>query len=248
METDVAKEVRRAVAHALRVPEDQIHCTLDGDVVAVTVTGTLRGQSARNATRRRQQALRSAKRVVNRRGLQLSVTFAVHDAVFVLEELVRTTTSFVLGQAPEAVHVGVKRTGSASVVVALAKVDDDSRMKLRHAITPLLRGAGLSLEAVSVVSPLREDISDARLLRAAKVLAPCKGADVALRLKQLDNVDIAADLVHRRLDALRQKGLLVYLGDHRFALTLKGLASVPVSTRRESSDVERVLALAKSQW
>lgn len=249
LETEITREVRHEVAHSLGVPEEHVHCTLDGDVVAVTITGKLHGRSARNAARRRQQALRTAKRVVTDRGFQLSVAFAVHDAVSVLEELVRTTTTFVLGHVPEAVHVSVRRTGKASVLVALAKVDDDAKTKLRQVIATLLRSAGLSLDGLSLVSPMREDISDARLLRATKVLAPCDGSAVARRLKEMDDIDIAADLVHRRLDILRQKGLLVYLGNRRFALTLRGLASVPVSTtRRDSSDIERVLALARSQW
>jgi preprotein translocase subunit SecD len=249
LETEVTGDVRRRVAHSLGVPEEQIHCTLDGNVVVVTVTGQLHGRSAKNATRRRQQAVRVAKRVTANRNLELSITFAMHDAVSTMEDLVRTTTAFVLGNAPEAVHINVGRTGKTSVLVAMARVDDDAKAQLTRVISPLLQSAGLSLDAVSLVSPMREDVSDARLLRAAKILAPCDGAAVARRLKQMDDIDIPADLVHRRLDVLRQKGLLVYLGDRRFALTLRGLAVVPIATnRRDSSDVERVLALAKSKW
>lgn len=241
--------MRREVARSLGVPEEYVHCTFDGDVVAVTVTGELRGRSARNATRRRQQALHAAKGIVTSRGLQLSIAFAVHDALSELEEQIRTTAAFVLGHTPEAVHIDVKRTGNASVLVALAKVDDDARATLRTAITPLLRRASLSLDSVSLVSPMREDLSDARLLRAAKVLAPCDSSVVARHLKQLDNMDVATELIHRRLDILRQKGLLVYLGDRRFALTLRGLAAIPISSkRRYSSDIDRVLALARNQW
>jgi hypothetical protein len=247
--TELTTEMRTQVAHSLGVPEEQIHCTLHGNVIVITVTGELYGRSARSATRRRQQAVRVAKRIVANRDLELSITFAVHDAVSVVEDLVRTTTAVVLGHAPEAVHVNVGRTGATSVVVALAKVDDDAKTQLTRVIVPLLHSAGLSLAAMSLVSPLREDVSDARLLRAAKILAPCDSTAVARRLKQIDNTDITADLVHRRLDVLRQKGLLVYLGDRRFALTLRGLTAVPTSTsRRDSSDIERALALARSKW
>ena len=248
MGTELIEEVRNQVAHSLGVPEEQILCTLDGNVLAVTVTGELRGRSAQNATRRRQQALSVARRIVANSDLQLSITFATHDAISVMENLVRTNTEFTLGHAPEAVHISVGRTGRTSVVVAMSKVDDNAKTRLTRVLTPLLHSAGLSLVAVSLVSPMREDVSDARLLRAAKILSPCDGAAVAGRLKQMDDIDIAADLVHRRLDVLRQKGLLVYLGDRAFALTVKGLASVPTSSRRDSSDIERALALAKSKW
>jgi len=249
LETDITEQVRDQIAHTLGVPQGQIHCTLDGDVVVVTVTGKLHGRSAKNATRRRQQALRAAKRAIANRDLQLSITFAVHDALSVIEDLVRTTAAFVLGNDPDAVHVDVGRTGKTSVLVALAKVEDDAKAQLTQVIALLLGRAGLSLTALTLVSPMREDVSDARLLRAAKVLAPCDSAAVARRLKDLENVDLSADLVHRRLDVLRQKGLLVYLGDRRFALTLRGLTSLSASTsRRDSSDVERVLALARSKW
>lgn len=240
--------MRSQVAHSLGVPEGRVHCTLDGDVIVITVTGELHGRSAKNAMRRRQQAVRAAKKAIAGHDVQLSLTFAVHDALSVIEDLVRTTTAFVLGHAPDAVHVNVGRTGNTSVLVALARVDSDATAQLTQVIGPLLDRAGLALTAVTPVSPMREDVSDARLLRAAKILAPCDGAAVARRLKQLEDIDISADLVHRRLDALRQKGLLVYLGDRRFALTLRGLASLPTSRRRDNSDIERVLALAKSKW
>jgi hypothetical protein len=249
LETEPAKDVRDQIAQILGIPEGQVHCTLDGDVVVATVTGTLRGRSAKNAVRRRQQALRVARRAAASRNLRVSISFAVHDAVSVLEDLVRTTATYVLGHAPDAINVNVGRTGKTSVVVTLANVADDVGTRLRQVIGPILRRTGLSLTDVTLVTPMREDISDARLLRATKILAPCDSTAVARRLKQIDGIDIAADLVHRRLDILRQKGLLVYLGDRRFALTLKGLAGLPPSiSRRNSSDIERVLALARSKW
>jgi hypothetical protein len=249
LETDPAKEVREQIARCLRVPEEQVHSTLDGNVVVVTVKGELPGRSSRNAMRRRQLAVRVAKRTIRNRDLELSITFAVRDSISAIEELVRKTTEFVLGHAPEIVQLDIERSGRTSVIVALAKTEDGTETKLTQVIAPLLQSAGLSLSAVTLVSPMREDVSDARLLRAAKVLSPCDAAAVARRLKHLDNIEISADLVHRRLDALRQKGLLVYLGDRRFALTLNGLTSVPTSTRRRnSSDIDRVLALARSKW
>ena len=249
MGTELIGQVRIQIAHALGVSEAQVHCTLDGDVLVVTVTGELHGRSAKNATRRRQQARRVAKRTIGNRDLEVSITFAVHDALTVVEDLVRTTTEFVLGRAPDAVHVDVGRSGKTSVLVTLANIDGDPKTQLTKVIAPLLERAGLSLTAVTLVSPMREDVSDVRLLRAAKILAPCDGAAVARRLKQLENVDISDDLAHRRLDLLRQRGLLVYLGDRRFALTLRGLTSLSPSTRRrDSSDIERVLALARSRW
>lgn len=241
--------MRFQIAHSLGVPEQLVHCTLDGDVMVVTVTGELAGRSVKNAMRRRQEALRVAKRTIADRDLRLSLTFAIRDAVATIEDLVRTTATLVLGLHPEAVHVTVGRAGKASVLVAISKVADDASDELTKVIAPIFHRSGLSLMAVTLVSPMRDDVSDARLLRAVKILAPCDGAAVAHRLKQLDDIEIAPDLVHRRLDLLRQKGLLTYLGGRRFALTLSGLGIVPTSTnRRDSSDVERVLALARRKW
>lgn len=210
MGTELIKQVRDQIAHSLGVPEGQVHCTLDGDVLVVTVMGELPGRSAKNAMRRRQQAVRVARQTIADRDVQLSLTFAVHDALSIVEDLVRTTTTLVLGHAPDAVHVTVGRTGKTSVLVALSRVDDDATTQLTQVIAPLLDRAGLSPTTVTLVSPTREDVSDARLLRAAKILAPCDGAAVARRLKELEDIDISVDLVHRRLDLLRQKGLLVY--------------------------------------
>jgi hypothetical protein len=248
LETELITEVRKRVAHSLKVPEERIRCTLDGDVLVVTVTGELRGRSVRNATRRRQRALGLAKRIAANSDLRVSFTFAVRDAIATIEDLVRTNTSFALGRNPEAVHIDIKKAGQTTVVVAMPGIEDGAESRLKSIIAPLLHSSGLSLASLSLVSPSREDVTDARLLRAAKILSPCDGAAVARRLKENERIDIAADLVHRRLDILRQKGLLVYLGDRRFALTLKGLASVPTSTRRNSSDIERALALARSKW
>lgn len=249
METEeLVKEIRKLTALTIGVPQSAVHCTLDGDMVVVTVTGTLHGSSAKNAMRRRQKALHIAKSAARESGLQLSMTFAVRDAIFSIQELVRTTAAFVLGSTPVSVEVKVGREGRASVIVALANTVEGATDKLRQSITPLLQRAKLSLGDITIVSPIREDVSDARLLRATKILAPCDAVAVARRLKEFDEININPDAVHRRLDSLRRNGLLVYLGDRRFALTAAGLASVPSSRRRESSDIERILALGKRKW
>jgi hypothetical protein len=241
--------MRIQIAHSLGISEQLVHCTLDGDVVVVTVAGELAGRSVKNAMRRRQKVLRVAKRTIAGRNVRLSLTFAVRDAVATIEDLVRTTAALVLGYPPEAVSLKVGRTGEASILVAISKDDDRASDELTKVIAPIFHRFGLSLAGVTLVSPMREDVSDARLLRAAKILAPCDSVAVARRLKELDDIEIAPDLVHRRLDLLRQKGLLTYLGGRRFALTLSGLAVVPISTsRRDSSDIQRVLALARRKW
>ncbi len=83
------------------------------------------------------------------------------------------------------------------------------------------------------------------ILRAAK---KCQPFDLPRLFSQLDNGDYhieSLDWLNGKLDNLRKKGFLLRSHDGTYRMTLSGLEIVPVTKSRQSSDIERVLYLAR---
>lgn len=83
------------------------------------------------------------------------------------------------------------------------------------------------------------------ILRTAK---KCQPFDLPMLFNELDNGDYhveSLDWLNGKLDNLRKKGFLLRNHDGSYRMTLAGLEIVPVSKSRQSSDIERVLYLAR---
>lgn len=83
------------------------------------------------------------------------------------------------------------------------------------------------------------------ILRAAK---KCQPFNIQELLSQFENGEYhieSNDWLNGRLDNLRKKGFLLRSQDGTYRMTLAGLEIVPVTKSKQSSDVERILYLAR---
>lgn len=95
----------------------------------------------------------------------------------------------------------------------------------------------------------RLQLSDGAILKALKSIAPAVAQDILVKIEQVLEVKLPSiEWLEKRLDALRRKGFLVWLGSNSFALSRSGLAAVPHGRNRTSSDIERALALGRRRW
>lgn len=90
--------------------------------------------------------------------------------------------------------------------------------------------------------------TDPQVLRILKRLAPASDEGLFKELIARGFQVMDMHNLRSRLDALRKKGLVVRGPRGFFSLTEKALGLVPYGRSRASSDVDRVLALARRRW
>ena len=124
-------------------------------------------------------------------------------------------------------------------------IDDGKTSEMRDSVERFLQSVGISCEGIEFLAPLAPEPSTAAVLRSVKRLAPAEVAALAVDLKQRGFSCPSEKWLAARLDAARKRGLLFRRKDGAFVLTADGLLVVPHTRSRTSSDVERMLLLAR---
>jgi hypothetical protein len=109
--------------------------------------------------------------------------------------------------------------------------------------------AGFTTLSFNLIGNEKPKPSLAAILRSVKLLAPVELADL---IRNLDTRGFSCPderWLAAKLDVVRKRNLVVRSAAGKYVLTTEGLAVVPYSTSRTSSDVERMLALARrKKW
>jgi hypothetical protein len=109
----------------------------------------------------------------------------------------------------------------------------------------LLAKVGVSRTELHLVQPTKPAPSILAILRSVKRLAPVVEHDLVEDLAHRGMPCPSARWLTSKLDAARKRGWLVRATDGRYALTAEGLEVVPHPRGRGSSDIERILSLAR---
>lgn len=83
------------------------------------------------------------------------------------------------------------------------------------------------------------------MLRSLKVIYPCDLTMIKVFLESKNYHIESLDWLNSKLDSLRKKKLIIRDRDGFYRMTYLGLELVPVTRSRQSSDVDRILYLAK---
>jgi hypothetical protein len=128
-------------------------------------------------------------------------------------------------------------------------VDDALSAAMQELITAHLTDAGFSALSVHLLRSEKPKPTLAAILRSVKLLAPVKLSDL---IRHLDIRGFSCPderWLAAKLDVVRKRSLVVRSAAGKYALTTEGMAVVPYSKSRTSSDVERMLALARrKEW
>lgn len=148
------------------------------------------------------------------------------------------------------VHVSFETSTSAVVwVEPKAAIDSDEEERLEEETRSELARFGVTCQAFGIVTTQRPEPSIAAILRAVKVHAPASLAMLSRDLLQRGFFSPSEEWLSRKLDVARKRGLVLRGKDGRFVLTASGLEVVPWSRTASSSDVDRMLSLARrKQW
>lgn len=107
----------------------------------------------------------------------------------------------------------------------------------------------IALSGSELVVADSEPPSQAAILRAVKALAPASIEQVIDHLEKREFSRPSERSVRNTLDSARKRGLVVWHEPGRYTLTSSGLDFVPHTRTRTSSDIERILLMARRrEW
>ena len=137
----------------------------------------------------------------------------------------------------------------ALVWVTLGTSPDATSKDVKEHVTNFLLESQIVCDGIELLSPALPEPSTIAILRSVKTLAPVSLDGIAANLRQRGIPSPSDRWLAGRLDSARKRGLLVRQKAGTYVLTALGLQVVPHTRSGSSSDVDRMLALAKRrQW
>jgi len=144
------------------------------------------------------------------------------------------------------VHVSFIDSSAAAVWVESATIADPLVVtEIERVAGHELAEFGVRCQAFDVVAPLLPEPSVMAILRSVKLHAPASLATIVADLEKRGFSCPSSNWLSYKLDGARKRGLVVRDHAGRFALTSEGLDVVPWNRSASSSDVERMLTLAR---
>ena len=86
------------------------------------------------------------------------------------------------------------------------------------------------------------------ILRSGKKISPFSVNELITELISHDFHLPSEKWIRNQLDSIRKKGLIFRRSDERYTLTYQGVLATPSTGNRNSSDIERVLYMARKKW
>lgn len=180
------------------------------------------------------------------------VIIAIRDAQ-ALDDIAISLRAVLKREFPELVsdvHVSFATAESAAVWIESKTIADPKSIEQIVVVTRNeLAEFGVTCQSFDVIAPLLPEPSTSAILRAVKVHAPATLEAVSKDLLRRGFSCPSEKWLSYKLDVARKRGLVLRDQTGRFVLTASGLDVVPWSRTASSSDVDRMLALARrKEW
>lgn len=220
-----------------------------GAVVLEIARDRIRGAASAGATSRRQLSF-LAKTLEAKFGRRILVT--VRDTQS-LDDVAASLRAVMKREFPDTVtdvHVSFEDASSAVVwIESASRLESAALEAARLTASRALAEFDVTCKALDVVAPPRPEPSTIAILRSVKVLAPVPTGTLQEDLDRRGFACPSERWLSHKLDTARKRGLVWRDPQGRFSLTAEGLSVVPTSRSGSSSDVERMLALARrKEW
>jgi hypothetical protein len=125
---------------------------------------------------------------------------------------------------------------------------DKSRNDLKETISEYLKLFGAKLRHLHFGDEEPNVPTPVAILKLIKVLAPVHLQELEGKLKAANATLPSAAWLRGKLDLLRKQGLILRRQDGQYVVTSSGLAVIPHTKTRTSSDVQRALVLGRRKW
>jgi len=205
--------------------------------------------ASKDRTSRRQLSFVS-KSLQKKFGKRVIVTLRDAQA---LDDIAISLRAVLKNEFPELVsdvHVSFATNASAVVWVEAKTILEPTTIEQLEAATRRsLQNFGIECDAFDLVPPPLPEPSTVAILRAVKVHAPASLAMLNEDLHRRGFASPSDRWLSYKLDVARKRGLVLRDQGGRFTLTASGLEVVPWSRSASSSDVDRMLSLARrKEW
>lgn len=243
LESDVAlylEQSGRAYIKGVRIANGSIFIKVDAQKVAAVA------HEGRHTSKRQLRIL--AKHLKEKFDLDVQVVLFSDEESARIANLLRDVLERKFSDSIGDVTVSLINAESASVWIDAESVSDPKVVaSIEDVARTVLSSLALPVSEIHVQSPVIEEPTNVAILLALKLHARVNLSDLGTYLRR-DFYLPSDNWLSSKLDFLRKKGLMVRDHDGYFYLTENGLSVVPISRRRNSSDISRALLLAKRKW
>lgn len=204
------------------------------------------GDTASRGITSKRQLTRLSAEISEKLGLSVVIAFRSEGVLTDIEVGLRATLERRFPGSILDVVVSFPTTDRADVLLRMSEQAGDAEVgAVRGATTEFLRDAKFSEISIEVVVPDLPTPNLMIILRALKVCAPANLEQLSSLLMERGYRCPDTRWLSTKLDMARKRDWVVRSSAGLYALTTEGLAAVPVSRRRSSSDIERILALGR---
>lgn len=241
------------LSNALASPQAEVHIERLAGSLFVRVSGNLRGSSVAFAASRRARLKRAIQAAGRRTGGAVHLRYEAQDAITRFEQFVADKLR---ASTPHSIDIAISWAQQCVPIISVtfAKPPIESRVVLERAFLDSIRsvakafGVGLLRGSITFDGLEPPPASDPRILLVLRVHSPASLPSIERHLRDVGAIVPSLQWLRHRLDALRQRGHVQYLGKDRYRLSGQGLAAVPGRIAANSPDVSRALTLARRRW
>jgi hypothetical protein len=244
---------RLEIQKLLDLPDSDLQVSSDSGTAIVVFSGVQLGSRPGYAWRRRRDWMGKVRGIARRRKIDVVFDFsALEDALRGLESVVIETIEDHFPDSPFKLTIEFNKRNQPLVTVDLGdrQCSADERKELEALVRRSLKEQGeREVERVVLLDGGMQEATDPQLLLLLRVFGPCTKEQLRLELVKREFRIPSIVWVDRRLDRLRQKGFVRYLGSGSFSLSAETLVGTPARVGRSSLDVVRALAMnRRKEW
>lgn len=141
--------------------------------------------------------------------------------------------------------ISFSQANEVNVCVFCKNFTEDDKVKWERVSFEYLSSLNINISQFVYEQKNNPEPSLMVILRVSKKIFPFNLEGLATKIIDGGYYVVSADWLNSKLDSLRKKGLLVRDQEGLYRLTQLGLEAVPVTKSRNSSDIERILYLAR---
>ncbi|POZ50479.1 hypothetical protein [Methylovulum psychrotolerans] len=145
-------------------------------------------------------------------------------------------------------YVSFKNESMVDAFIEASNLTSQLESDVSKHFKKILEDADLKIGIIYWLSSPSDLPSLPAILRALKILQPINLQTMAAHMQE-SYKSVSDRWLRNKLDQLRKKGLVIWQKDSEtYTITNMALRFVPAGTKRNSSDIERALALGKRKW
>lgn len=132
--------------------------------------------------------------------------------------------------------------------IEVANLSEHLQIEITKHFTLVLKNAELQLGFLYWLDSPVDFPTVVALLRVIKVLQPVSIKELSVEI-QKKYILVSDEWLNHKLDLLRKKGFVLRQKiNNTYVLSGEALSAIPAGARRNSSDIERALALGRKKW